>query len=188
MASRSTGGWSFGLSAEPVKQEELGEATVWAEMFLRPDFEIGETKGFSFLWKVKLPQEAIDPDVDREGVESTVGIKENTAGDFWTDPGKGFEMGSGLGCGEGRGDGEKGGLRGKELGGCGEVSSTVAEGAFAQGSFSCFGKNGRGWEKAGGAAESRAKVGMDLANLGDLLKRGADEISEGLPGVFTKGT
>jgi len=51
-----------------------------------------------------LAQEAIDPDVDREGVEPSIGIKENTPGDFWPDPGKGFEMGGGLRCGEGRGD------------------------------------------------------------------------------------
>jgi len=29
---------------------------------------------------------------------------------------------------------------------------------------------------------------MDLANVADLLKGGADEISKALPGVFTKGT
>jgi hypothetical protein len=87
-----------------VKQEKLGEAAVWAEMFLRPDFEIVETKRFSFFRKVKLPQEAIDPDVDREGVEPSIGIKENTPGDFRPDPGKGFEMGGGLRCGEGRRD------------------------------------------------------------------------------------
>jgi len=79
-------------------------------------------------------------------------------------------------------------LGGKEVGGGGKVTSTVAKGAFAQGSFSCFSKNGRGWEKAGGAAESRAEVGMDLANLGDLFERGANEISEALPGVFPKWT
>jgi len=87
-----------------VKQEKLGEAAVGAEMFLRPDFEIVETKSFSFFRKVKLAQEAIDPDVDREGVEPSIGIKENTPGDFRPDPGKGFEMGGGLRCGEGRGD------------------------------------------------------------------------------------
>jgi hypothetical protein len=87
-----------------VKQEKLGEAAVWAEMFLRPDFEIVETKRFSFFRKVKLPQEAIDPDVDREGVEPSVGIKENAPGDFWSDPRKGFEMGGGLGCGKRRWD------------------------------------------------------------------------------------
>jgi hypothetical protein len=72
------------------------------------------------------------------------------------------------------------------VGGGGKVTSTVAKGAFAQGSFSCFSKNGRGWEKAGGGPECRAEVGMDLANLSDLLKRGADKISEALPRVFTK--
>jgi len=55
-----------------VKQEQLGEPAVWTEMFLRPDFEIGESKRFSFLRKVKLAQEAIDPDVDREGVEPSI--------------------------------------------------------------------------------------------------------------------
>jgi len=87
-----------------VKQEELGEPTVWTEMFLRPDFEIGEAKRFSFLWKVKLAQQTIDPDVDREGVEPSVGIKENAPRDFWSDPRKGFEMGGGLGCGKRRWD------------------------------------------------------------------------------------
>ena len=176
------------MSAEPVKQEELGEPAVWTEMFSRPDFEIGEAKRFSFLWKVKLAQETIDPDVDREGVEPSVGIEKNAPRDFWPDSGKGFQMGGGLGCGEGRGDGEKGGLRGKELGGGGKVSSTVTEGTVAKGLFSRFGKDGGRWEKAGGAAESRAEVGMDLANLGDLLERGANEISEALPGVFPKRT
>ena len=114
-----------------MEQEKLGKAAVWSEVFLRPDFEIGQTKRFSFLRKVKLAQEAIDPDVDREGVEASVGIEKNAAGDFWPDPWECFEMGGGLRGGEGRGDGEKGGLRGKELGGCGEVSSTVAESAVA---------------------------------------------------------
>jgi len=87
-----------------VKQEQLGEPAVWTEMFLRPDFEIGESKRFSFLRKVKLAQEAIDPDVDREGIKPSIGIKENAPGDFWPDPGEGFEMGGGLECGEGWGD------------------------------------------------------------------------------------
>lgn len=87
-----------------MKQEKLGEAAVWSKMFLRPDFEIVETKRFSFFRKVKLAQEAIDPDVDREGVEPSIGIKENASGNLWPDPGKGFEMSGGLGCGEGRWD------------------------------------------------------------------------------------
>jgi hypothetical protein len=157
-------------------------------MFLRPDFELGEAKRFSFLWKVKLAQQTIDPDVDREGVEPSVGIEKNAPRDFWPDSGKGFEMGSGLGCGKGRGDGEKGGLSGKELGGGDKVSSTVTKGTVAQRLFSRFGKDGGRWEKAGWAAESRAEVAMDLANLGDLLERGANEISEALPGVFPKWT
>ena len=171
-----------------MKQEELGEPTVWTEMFLRPDFEIGEAKRFSFLWKVKLAQQTIDPDVDREGVEPSIGIEKNAPGDFWPDSGKGFEVGGGLGCGKGRGDGEKGRLRGKEVSGGGKVTGSVAEGTVAQRLFSRFGKDGGRWEKAGWAAESRAEVGMDLANLGDLLERGANEISEALPGVFPKWT
>jgi len=91
-----------------------------------------------------------------------------------------------LGGGEGRGNGEKGRLGFKEVGGCGEVSGTVAQGTVAKGLFSRFGKDGGGWERAGWAAESRAEVGMDLANLSDLLERGADKISEALPRVFTK--
>jgi len=82
----------------------LGEATVWAEIFLRPVFEIGEAKGFSFLRKVKLAQEAINPDVDRKGVEPAVRIEEYAPRDFWPHSGKGFEMSGRLGCGEGRGD------------------------------------------------------------------------------------
>ena len=70
----------------------------------------------------------------------------------------------------------------------GKVTGSVAEGTVAQRLFSRFGKDGGGWERAGWAAESRAEVGMDLANLGDLLERGADKISEALPRVFTKRT
>lgn len=74
------------------------------------------------------------------------------------------------------------------MGGGGKVTGSVAEGAFAQGSFSCFSKDGWRWKKASGATECRAEVGMDLANLSDLLERGADKISEALPRVFTKRT
>jgi len=87
-----------------VKQEKLGKAAVWSEVFLRPDFEIGQTKRFSFLRKVKLAQEAIDPDVDRKSVEPSVGIEKNAPRDFWPDPRECFEMGGGLWGGEGRGD------------------------------------------------------------------------------------
>lgn len=74
------------------------------------------------------------------------------------------------------------------MSGGGKVTGSVAEGTVAQRLFSRFGKDGGRWKKAVGATEYRAEVGMDLANLGDLLERGADKISEALPGVFTKGT
>ena len=79
-------------------------------------------------------------------------------------------------------------MGGKESGGCGEVTGTVAESAVAQRLLSRFGKDGGRWEKASGATECRAEVGMDLANLVDLLERGADKIGEALPRVFTKRT
>ena len=74
------------------------------------------------------------------------------------------------------------------MGGGGKVTCSVAEGAFAQRLLSRFGKDGWRWKKASGATECRAEVGMDLANLSDLLERGADKISEALPRVFTKRT
>lgn len=171
-----------------MKQEELGEASVWAKMFLSPDLKIGEAKRFSFFWEIKLAQQTIDPDVDRKGVEPVIGIQEDATGDFGADPGQGFEMCGGLRGGEGIGDGEEGGLGGEPLGGSGEGAGTVAKGAVAEGLFSRLGEGGGGGKRAGGASESGAQVGMDLANLGDLLEGGADKVHQALPRVLTKGT
>jgi hypothetical protein len=44
----------FRTGAIPMKEEELGEATVATEVFLGPLFEFGNTKGFSFLGKIEF--------------------------------------------------------------------------------------------------------------------------------------
>ena len=45
----------FRTGAIPVKEEELGEATVVTKVFLGPLFEFGNAKGFSFLGKIEFP-------------------------------------------------------------------------------------------------------------------------------------
>jgi len=89
------------LGAKPVEEQELGETTVWAELFLGPKFKVGVSEGFSFFRKVELAKQTIDPDIDGKGVGPTVRIKENASGDFWADAGKGLEVSCGLGCSQG---------------------------------------------------------------------------------------
>ncbi len=48
-------GSEFRSGAIPVKEEELSEATVTTEVFLRPIFEFRNAKGFSFLGKIEFP-------------------------------------------------------------------------------------------------------------------------------------
>jgi hypothetical protein len=79
-----------------VKEEELGEATVAAKVFLGPLFEFGNAKGFSFLGKIEFPQEAIDPNIDGESVPTAVGVKEDAPGDFRADSWQEFEVGGSL--------------------------------------------------------------------------------------------
>lgn len=68
--------WSeFRSGAIPVKEKELGEATVATKVFLGPLFEFGNAKGFSFLGKIEFPQEAIDPNIDGESVPTAVGVE-----------------------------------------------------------------------------------------------------------------
>ncbi len=57
-----------------MKEEELGEATVATKVFLGPLFEFGTAKGYSFLGKIEFSQETIDPNIDGEGVPTTVGV------------------------------------------------------------------------------------------------------------------
>ena len=51
-----------------MEEEELGQSAKRTELFLSPHFEVGEAKRFSLFWKVELAEEAIDPDIDWEGV------------------------------------------------------------------------------------------------------------------------
>ena len=44
----------FRAGAIPVKEEELGKATVATKEFLGPLFEFGNAKGFSFLGKIEF--------------------------------------------------------------------------------------------------------------------------------------
>jgi hypothetical protein len=37
-----------------VEEQELGETTVWAELFFGPKFKVGVSEGFSFFRKVEL--------------------------------------------------------------------------------------------------------------------------------------
>ena len=47
-------GSEFRAGAIPVKEEELGKATVATKVFLGPLFEFGNAKGFSFLGKIEF--------------------------------------------------------------------------------------------------------------------------------------
>ena len=89
-----------------MEEQELGETTVWAELFVGPKFKVGVSEGFSFFRKVELAKQTIDPDIDGKGVGPTVRIKENASGDFWADAGKGLEMSCGLGCRKGMREGK----------------------------------------------------------------------------------
>ncbi len=44
----------FRTGAIPMKEEELGEATVATKVFLGPLLEFGTAKGFSFLGKIEF--------------------------------------------------------------------------------------------------------------------------------------
>ena len=45
----------FRTGAIPMKEEELGEATVNTKVFFRPNFEFRNAKGFSFLGEIEFP-------------------------------------------------------------------------------------------------------------------------------------
>ena len=47
-------GSEFRTGAIPVKEEELGEASVGTKVFLGPLFEFGIAKGFSFFGKIEF--------------------------------------------------------------------------------------------------------------------------------------
>ena len=83
----------FRTGAIPMKEEELGEATVAAKVFLGPLFKFRDAKRFSFLGKIEFPQEAIDPNIDGESVPTTVGVKQDAAGYFGANSWQEFEMG-----------------------------------------------------------------------------------------------
>jgi hypothetical protein len=42
----------FRLVTKPVKEKELSDAAVGAELLVRPDFQVGEAKGLSSFRKV----------------------------------------------------------------------------------------------------------------------------------------
>lgn len=89
-------GRDFRASAIPVEKEELGKATVGTKVFLRPIFEFGHAKGFSFFGKIELSQEAIDPNIDGESVPTTVGVEQDAAGYFGANSWQEFEMSGSL--------------------------------------------------------------------------------------------
>ena len=47
-------GRDFRAGTIPVKEEELGEATVGSEMLCGPFFKLGQAKGFSFVGKIEF--------------------------------------------------------------------------------------------------------------------------------------
>jgi hypothetical protein len=47
-------GRDFRTGTIPVKEEELGEATVGSEMLCGPFFKLGEAKGFSSFGEVEF--------------------------------------------------------------------------------------------------------------------------------------
>ena len=57
-----------------MEEEELGKSTVAAKLFLGPKFQVGVSEGFSFFGKVELAEEAIDPDIDWEGVPAPIRV------------------------------------------------------------------------------------------------------------------
>ena len=89
-------GREFRTGAIPVKEEELGKATVGTKVFLGPLFEFGNAKGFSFFGEIKFPQETIDPNIDGESIPTAVGVEQDAARDFGADSGQEFEVGGSL--------------------------------------------------------------------------------------------
>ena len=49
-------GRDFRTGTIPVKEEELGEATVGSEMLCGPFFKLGQAKGFSFVGKIEFQE------------------------------------------------------------------------------------------------------------------------------------
>ncbi len=59
---------------EPVKEEELSDAAVGAELLVRPGFQVAKAKGLSFFGEVELAKKAIDPNIDGEGVPAPIRV------------------------------------------------------------------------------------------------------------------
>ena len=89
-------GRDFRTGTIPVKEEELGEATVGSEILGGPFFKLGQAKGFSFVGKIEFSQEAIDPNIDGESVPTAVGVEKDAAGYFGSDSWELFEVSGGL--------------------------------------------------------------------------------------------
>jgi len=87
-----------------VKEEELGESAVGSEMLCGPFFKLGQAKGFSSFGEIEFSQEAIDPNIDGEGVPTAVGVEQDASRDFGADSWQEFQVDGGLWGGQGGGD------------------------------------------------------------------------------------
>jgi len=170
-----------------VEEGELGEAAGRAKLLFRPLLPILQAERFPSFGKIELAKEPGNPDIDGEGVPAGVGVKQHAPRDLGTDAGEFLQMLRGPFRGPGFRYVQQFRLVGEDLGGGGEVFGTVTELALAEPLFARSGESlGRG-KVAGRTAEGAAEAFVDLANLDDLLQRGADKVGEALPWVLAQG-
>jgi len=165
----------------------LGEPAGRAELLFGPFLPFVEAQGFFSFGKVELAEEPGHPDIDGEGVPAAVGVEEDTTGDFRADPGQPFEVFGGPFRGPGVRNSQVRGLSSQDLGGGGEMLRPVPQLTAAQGLFPRAGEPFGGGKIAVGTPEGQPEPFVDLADLDDLLERGADEIGEALPWILAEG-
>ena len=170
-----------------MEEGELGKAAGRAELLFRPLLPILQAEGLSPFGKVELTEEPGDPDIDGEGVPTGVGVKQHAPGDLGTDAGEFLKMLRRPFRGPGFRNVQEPGLFGEDLGSGGQVFGAVTELALAEPFFARPGEAlGRG-KVTGQAAEGAPEAVIDLADLNDLLQRGADKVGEALPGILAQG-
>lgn len=170
-----------------MKQGQLGEPAGRAEMFLRPFFQIRRIERAAPLGEVQLAQETVHPDIDGKGVPAAIGVEEDATGDFRADPGQPFKVFGGTFRGPSARDSQISRLSGENFGGGREMLRAVAQLTATQGLFPRAGEAFGGGEFAAGTPEGQPDSFVDLADLDDLLERGADEVREALPGILAEG-
>ena len=165
----------------------MGEPAGRSELLFGPFLPVVEAQGFFSFGKVELAEEPGHPDIDGEGVPAAVGIEEDATGDFWADPGQPFEVFGGTFRGPSARDSQISRLSGENFGGGREMLRAVAQLTATQGLFPRAGEAFGGGEFAAGTPEGQPDPFVDLADLDDLLERGADEVREALPWILAEG-